>query len=327
MGSLVACLLSRGALQNAPAALADALETLLGPLRKAPRLAGSTAAKTGVAAGLAALLGVSYYPCSLPCVLQLLTRASGFAGKVPASWCKQTCVLFLVYSIVRAGILQWELVVRLVSKQCYRVPYMIVAWLSPGAPPLAWPAHGALPGAAGGAARRQCKAGAAGTPTLMSRCGSWPCTPHNDSPACASQPAIISMPKTAGTCIVISGRCGRQALEELALRDADRRVREAAAWALAAAAAAVRSVVRAAAAGASADEEGSARSAAALNARAAAALPEESAMRALTEHAIAAADGPGAPHAAPSCIVKCRCHLSMCLWLGLHNIVHITSSC
>ena len=115
-------------------------------------------------------------------------------------------------------------------------------------------------------------------------------------------PSTVSVHDDYCNGMVVRGHCGGQALEGLALRDMDRRVREAAAWALAAAAAAARSAVRAAAAGASADEEGSAPSVAAQNANLAAALPEESAMRALAEHAIAAADGPGAPHVALSCI-------------------------
>ena len=80
----------------------------------------------------------------------------------------------------------------------------------------------------------------------------------------------------------------------MALKVADRRVRKASAWALAAAVAVAHAAVTGAAAGAVA-EEGSAQSVVALAAKAAAALPEESAMRLLVEHVIAAADGPGAP--------------------------------
>ena len=59
VGSLVACLVSSGALSVASAVLTKTLEVLLEAAQHAPKLAGSTAAKAGVAAGFAALLGVS----------------------------------------------------------------------------------------------------------------------------------------------------------------------------------------------------------------------------------------------------------------------------
>ena len=98
------------------------------------------------------------------------------------------------------------------------------------------------------------------------------------------------------------GGAPEQALEALAFKEADRRPRHAAAWALAAASAAARAAARSPLP-ASAAADGSSSSATngssgpgslrAASMRVLWALPEEGAMRALCEHVIAFADQPG----------------------------------
>ncbi len=62
LGVLLACLLPRGILPDAHAEAGHAVDALLAAAQNAPRLARSAAAKSGVAAGLAALLGVRRGP-------------------------------------------------------------------------------------------------------------------------------------------------------------------------------------------------------------------------------------------------------------------------
>ena len=60
LGTLLACALPRDAILDGPASPQRAVNALLTALQNTPKLARSSAAKCGIAAGLAALLGVSY---------------------------------------------------------------------------------------------------------------------------------------------------------------------------------------------------------------------------------------------------------------------------
>ena len=88
LGALLACVLPRGAITGAPAAAAQhAVDALLDAARNTPRLARSGAAKCGIAAGLAALLGVRHgvvwLAFFIACVRAHVHRCGGGCGSAP----------------------------------------------------------------------------------------------------------------------------------------------------------------------------------------------------------------------------------------------------
>ena len=87
LGAVLACLLPSDVLPDAHAEAGHAIDALLATAHNAPRLARSSAAKSGAAAGLAALLGVRRRPlslCSSPHFQATLHMLPGLPAAGPA---------------------------------------------------------------------------------------------------------------------------------------------------------------------------------------------------------------------------------------------------